>query len=87
MSIPGYPGDQLADEPRHWQCPGSGACRERWQDPAGWDVLAGLRHQDDNPWVIAGKVRCRDTHITDLQKPWRRIRARAGDDSERWVGV
>ena len=33
--------------------------------------LAGLRHQDDNPWVIIGKLP--GSHITDLQKPWRRI--------------
>ena len=44
--------------------------------PEARAVLAGLRRQDDNPWVIAGKVP--GSHITDLQKPWRRIRARAG---------
>ena len=44
--------------------------------PEARAVLAGLRRQDDNPWVIAGKLP--GSHITDLQKPWRRIRARAG---------
>ena len=39
-------------------------------------VLAGLRHQNDNPWVITGRLP--GSHLTDLQKPWRRIRARAG---------
>ena len=29
----------------------------------------------DNPWVIRGKLP--GSHITDLQRPWRRIRARA----------
>ena len=31
---------------------------------------------DDNPWVIVGKKP--GAHLTDLQHPWRRIRARAG---------
>ena len=44
--------------------------------PEARAVLADLRGQDDNPWVIAGKLP--GSHITDLQKPWRRIRARAG---------
>ncbi len=30
---------------------------------------------EDNPWVIAGKKA--GSHLTDLQHPWRRIRARA----------
>ncbi len=33
----------------------------------------GFRRQGDNPWVIASKVP--GSHITDLQMPWRRIRA------------
>ena len=47
--------------------------------PLGPEARAGLvnlRGQDDNPWVIAGKLP--GSHITDLQKPWRRIRGRAG---------
>ncbi|OUS03884.1 integrase [Rhodobacterales bacterium 52_120_T64] len=39
-------------------------------------VLASLPNPDANPFVIAGKLP--NTHITDLQHPWRRIRARAG---------
>ena len=38
-------------------------------------VLAALPHEDGNPWVISGKKP--GTHLTDLQRPWRRIRARA----------
>ena len=39
-------------------------------------VLSALPRTDDNPWVII----CRDpgAHLTDLQRPWRRIRTRAG---------
>ena len=39
-------------------------------------VLAALPHNPDNPWVIAGRKP--GSHLTDLQHPWRRIRARAG---------
>ena len=38
--------------------------------------FAALPREDDNPWVIAGKLP--STHLTDLQRPWRRIRERAG---------
>ena len=44
-------------------------------------VLASLQNPDANPFVIAGKLP--NTHITDLQHPWRRIRARAGLTSVR----
>ena len=44
--------------------------------PEARAVLANLRGQDDNPWVIADKLP--GSHITDLQKPWRSIRVRAG---------
>ena len=40
------------------------------------EVLRGLRRPDDNPWGIAGRKP--GSHLTDLQHPWRRIRARAG---------
>ena len=43
--------------------------------PEARTILAGLSREDDNPWVIAGRLP--GSHITDLQKPWRRIRARA----------
>ncbi|WP_127563066.1 site-specific integrase [Nioella ostreopsis] len=39
-------------------------------------VLSALPRFPDNPYVIAGKVA--GQHITDLQHPWRRIRALAG---------
>ena len=44
-------------------------------------VLQGIEKQDDNPWVIAGRKD--GGHLTDLQHPWRRIRARAGLDDVR----
>ena len=44
-------------------------------------VLRGIERQDDNPWVIAGRKP--GSHLTDLQHPWRRIRARAGLDDVR----
>ena len=43
--------------------------------PEARAVLAGLPREDGNPWVIRGRLP--GSHITDLQKPWRRIRARA----------
>ena len=40
------------------------------------DILDGIGRLDGNPYVITGKV---DGHrLTDLQYPWRRIRAKAG---------
>ena len=44
-------------------------------------VLAALPRDPDNPWVIAGRKP--GAHLTDLQHPWRRIRARAGLDDVR----
>ena len=44
--------------------------------PEARALLADLPRDEDNPWVIRGKVL--GTHLTDLQRPWRRIRARAG---------
>ena len=44
-------------------------------------VLATLPRLADNPFVIAGKLA--GQHITDLQYPWRRIRALAGLDDVR----
>ena len=43
--------------------------------PVARAVLADMPREDGNPWVIRGKLP--GSHITDLQKPWRRIRARA----------
>ena len=44
--------------------------------PEARAVLDGLPREADNPWVIAGKLP--GSHLTDLQRPWRRIRTRAG---------
>ena len=44
--------------------------------PSAVRLLQSLPRDDDNPWVIAGKKP--GSHLTDLQHPWRRIRARAG---------
>ena len=44
--------------------------------PEAQAVLSAIPREDDNPWVIAGKLP--GTHLTDLQRPWRRIRKRAG---------
>ena len=44
-------------------------------------VLRGLDRREDNPWVIAGRKP--GSHLTDLQHPWWRIRARAGLDDVR----
>lgn len=44
-------------------------------------ILSALPRLPDNPYVIAGKVPGR--YCTDLQHPWRRIRARAGLDDVR----
>ena len=44
-------------------------------------VLRGIERKDDSPWVIAGRKP--GSHLTDLQHPWRRIRARAELDDVR----
>ena len=44
-------------------------------------VLRGIDREDGNPWVITGRKP--GNHLTDLQHPWRRIRARAGLDEVR----
>ena len=44
-------------------------------------VLRGVNREDGNPWVIAGRKP--GSRLTDLQHPWRRIRARAGLDDVR----
>ena len=43
--------------------------------PEARAVLSAIPRKDDNPWVIAGKLP--GSHLTDLQRPWRRIRKRA----------
>ena len=48
---------------------------------AAVSVLSALPRPEDSPWVISGKNP--GAHLTDLQKPWRRIRARAELDEVR----
>ncbi|MCY4004414.1 MAG: site-specific integrase [Rhodospirillales bacterium] len=43
--------------------------------PEARAVLAAIPRAADNPWVIAGRLP--GSHLTDLQRPWRRIRKRA----------
>ncbi len=49
--------------------------------PSAVKLLAALPRDPDSPWVIAGRKP--GAHLTDLQHPWRRIRARAGLDDVR----
>jgi integrase len=49
--------------------------------PAGLEVLACLEQQEGNPYVIVGGKP--GAHLVNLQKPWRRIRAKAGLDDVR----
>ena len=49
--------------------------------PSAVRLLQSLPRDEDNPWVIAGKKP--GSHLTDLQHPWRRIRARAELDDVR----
>lgn len=48
---------------------------------AATDVLATIERLDDNPYVIVGTIP--GQHLSDMQKPWRRIRKRAGLDDVR----
>jgi integrase len=48
---------------------------------AAIDVFKGITKITDNPYVITGKVE--GQHLTDMQKPWRRLRKRAGLDNVR----
>lgn len=43
---------------------------------AAIDVLKGIARIEDNPYVIVGTKP--GAHLTDMQRPWRRIRKRAG---------
>ena len=49
--------------------------------PSAVRLLQGLLRDEENPWVIAGRKP--GSHLTDLQHPWRRIRARAELDDVR----
>lgn len=48
---------------------------------AALEVLARIERVEGNPYVITGKLP--GSHLTDMQKPWRRIRAQAGLDDLR----
>ncbi len=50
-------------------------------DGAAARILSGIERLERNPWVITGKLE--NTHLQDPQRPWRRIRARAGLDDVR----
>lgn len=68
--------------PRHMELPDSKTGARRIPLPqAARDVLDALPRLPGNPYVIAGTVE--GQHATDLQYPWRRIRARAGLDDVR----
>jgi integrase len=49
--------------------------------PAAIAVLGSIEKLPDNPYVITGTKP--GQHLTDLERPWRRIRARAGLDKVR----
>ena len=44
--------------------------------PEARAVLSAIPRDEDNPWVIADRLP--GSHLTDLQRPWRRIRKQAG---------
>jgi integrase/uncharacterized protein (DUF433 family) len=44
-------------------------------------ALRAIPKSGDNPYVIAGKLA--DAHLTDLQRPWRKVRTAAGLDDVR----
>ena len=49
--------------------------------PEARTVLSSIPREEGSPWVITGRVP--GSHLTDLQRPWRRIRKRAGLDDVR----
>lgn len=75
-----------------WSCVDLGSSRIRLPDSktgaktvylgaAVVELLRKLPEVDGNPYVIVGKLP--ETHLTDFQHPWRRIRASAGLDDVR----
>ncbi len=44
--------------------------------PEARAILDALPRHEDNPWVIVGRQP--GSHLADLQRPWRRIKERAG---------
>ncbi|MFM9844268.1 MAG: class II glutamine amidotransferase [Dongiaceae bacterium] len=51
------------------------------RDTTAADVLKGIEKLEDNPYVVTGRKE--GSRLTDLQHPWRRIRAKAGFDDVR----
>ncbi len=49
--------------------------------PEARTVLSSIPREEGNPWVITGRNPC--SHLTDLQRPWRRIRKHAGLENAR----
>ena len=49
--------------------------------PPALKVLIEIERIEGNPWVITGKLE--NTHLQEPQRPWRRIRKRAGLDDVR----
>ncbi|MEO1657767.1 MAG: integrase arm-type DNA-binding domain-containing protein [Pseudomonadota bacterium] len=58
----------------------SGPQRRRISD-AAIDILSGLHREPDNPFVIPGHLP--GMHLVELERPWRRIRARLELDDVR----
>jgi integrase len=52
-----------------------------WLSPPAIAVLSAIPRVEDNPYVIVGARE--GAHLVNLQKPWRRIRRRAGIDNGR----
>ena len=61
----------------HLELPDSKTGRRRIPLPReAYDILMGLPKREGNPYVIQGITE--NGHLTDLERPWRRIRERAG---------
>ncbi len=66
----------------HLELPDSKTGRRRIPLPReAYDVIMALPRCENNPYVILGETD--DGHLVNLQKPWLRIRARAGLDDVR----
>lgn len=50
--------------------------RTVYLSPQGIALLRSIPRRADNPYVIAGDLA--GQHLTDLERPWRRVRSRAG---------
>ena len=61
----------------HLDLPDSKTGRRRIPLPReAYEILMSLPREEGNPYVIRGLTE--DGHLTDLERPWRRIRSRAG---------